>query len=263
MPEPTQNGNGAGSAPLNEAARELVVQHLDEAQAVEKALITTLQAHIAMTPRGEYRRLLERHLSETRQQSGAIERRLEALGAGTGLVAAAYGLVQTAVGQALALAKGPVDLLRGADAQEKQLKNARDECATEALEIALYDALEAIAGSVGDRETAELAARHREQEERMLADLRAQIPALAGATVRSGARVARVESAARPNGGGGAGGDTPEPPIAGYDRLNAGQVVSRLKGLDAEGRRAVAAYERRRRARRSILDRIEALERQA
>ena len=185
MPETTQNGNGAPAGPLSQAGRDLLVRCLEEAHGVEKALITTLQAHIAMSPAGDYRLLLERHLSETRAQAGAIERRVDALhGGGAGLASVAYGLFQTAVGQALALSKGPIDLLRGGTAEEKLLKTARDECATEALEIALYDGLEAIARSVGDRETAELAARHRAQEERMLAELREQIPSLAAATAR-------------------------------------------------------------------------------
>jgi ferritin-like metal-binding protein YciE len=183
--------NGAAPAPMIDredpdqlaAGRDLVVQYLNEAHATEQALVTTLQAHITMTPTGTYRRLLERHLGETRQQARAIERRLEELGGSSGLLSAAYGLVQTVVGQALALSKGPVDLLRGASGEEKLLKNAKDECATEALEIATYDALEATANAVGDDKTARLAARHREQEERMLADLRAEIPILADATV--------------------------------------------------------------------------------
>jgi ferritin-like metal-binding protein YciE len=165
--------------------RALVVQNLHEAQATERALVTTLQAHIAMTPQSDYRALLERHLEETRAQSSAISRRLEELGEAGGVATAGYGLVQTVVGQALALAKGPLDLLRGASREEKLLKNAKDECATEALEIATYDALEAIAQAAGDQATADLAVRHRGQEERMLADLRATLPRLAEATYAS------------------------------------------------------------------------------
>ena len=50
----------------------LLTQHLSEAHATERALITTLQAHIAMTPAGPYRRLLERHLNETRGHAAAM-----------------------------------------------------------------------------------------------------------------------------------------------------------------------------------------------
>lgn len=171
--EADENGTGRG----------LVVQYLQEAHATEQALVTTLQAHITMTPVGSYRQLLERHLIETRQQARAIEHRLAELGGSGGVLAAGYGFAQAVVGQALALAKGPLDLLRGANGDEKRLKNAKDECASEALEIATYDALEAAARAVGDETTAQLAERHRRQEERMLAGLREQIPALAEAAV--------------------------------------------------------------------------------
>ena len=166
-----------------EAGRAIVRQYLEEAHAVETALVTTLQAHITMTPTGDYRVLLERHLGETRQQARAIERRLEELGAGANVVSAAAGLARTLVGQVLALSKGPIDVLRGAGGEEKLLKNAKDECATEALEIATYDALEAAGNAVGDAKTVRLARQHRLQEERMLRELRELIPELTAATV--------------------------------------------------------------------------------
>ena len=166
-----------------EPSKQKVVQYLNEAHATEEALVTTLRAHIAMTPKGSYRDLLERHLGETQQQARTIERRLEELGEGRSLVAAGVGLAQTVVGQVLALSKGPVDVLRGKSGEEKLLKNAKDECATEALEIATYDALHTLADAVGDDETARLAERHRGQEERMLEELRGHIPALTHATV--------------------------------------------------------------------------------
>src|SRR5918912_4379708 len=125
-------------------------RYLNEAHATETALVTTLQAHLAMTPPGSYRDLLRRHLDETRGHVAAVERRIDALDAGSGFVDAALGLVQTLVGQALALSKGPFDALRGTSLEEKLLKNAKDECATEALEIATYDAIEAVAKACGD-----------------------------------------------------------------------------------------------------------------
>jgi ferritin-like metal-binding protein YciE len=168
-----------------EAGRMLVVQQLEEAHATEAALVTTLSAHISMTPQGGYRKLLERHLQETKDQAQAIQERLGELGAHRSIVASGFGLAQTVVGQALALGKGPIDLLRGRAGEEKLLKNAKDECATEALEIATYDALEATARAVGDGKTADLAARHRKQEERTLEGLRKLIPSLAEAYVRA------------------------------------------------------------------------------
>jgi ferritin-like metal-binding protein YciE len=166
-----------------EIAERLVVQYLTEAHATEEALVTTLRAHISITPAGGYRDLLERHLGETRQHASAIERRLEELDASNSILAAGLSLAQTVVGQALALAKGPVDMLRGKSGEEKLLKNAKDECATEALEIATYEALHTLAEAVGDEQTAQLAIRHLGQEERMLEELRKHVVALTHATV--------------------------------------------------------------------------------
>src|SRR3954471_20038777 len=166
-----------------QTARAMLIQYLNEAHATEQALVRTLQAHVALTPRGPYRDLLEHHLEETRGHAGAVERRLRDLGAGSSLVGATLGLAQSMLGQVLALSKGPLDVLRGHGGEEKLLKNAKDECATEALEIATYDALETLAREAGDSTTAALAARHRADEERMLAALRALIPGLTGATL--------------------------------------------------------------------------------
>jgi ferritin-like metal-binding protein YciE len=164
----------------------LVRRYLEEAHALETALVTTLGAHIAMTSDPDYRALLERHLGETRDQVKALERRLRSVGGSRrGVVGIATGIVRTAVGQALVLTKGPLDLLRTPDQRERMLKNAKDECVTEALEIATYDVLEAVAKAAGDRTTARLAAEHRKQEQRMLADLRAQIAALSVETFES------------------------------------------------------------------------------
>jgi ferritin-like metal-binding protein YciE len=70
------------------------------------------------------------------------------------------------VGQALALGKTPFDLLRGSGGEEKVLKYAKVACASEALEIATYTAIERLASSVGDHETAQLAASILADEER-------------------------------------------------------------------------------------------------
>ena len=167
--------------------KTLVIQYLDEAHATETALVSNLTAHIAMTTDTPYRKVLERHLRETRDQVENIEARRAELGAdgGRGILAVTAGLARDAIGQALVLTKGPLDLLRTPDQRERMLKNAKDECATEALEIATYDALEAAAQAAGDTKTAKLAADHRKDEERMLADLREHIVRLTKQTFES------------------------------------------------------------------------------
>ena len=65
------------------------------------------------------------------------------------------------------------------------LKNAKDACASEALEIATYTAIERLARAVGDDETAALAASIRTDEEKMLERVLREIPKLTDAVVRA------------------------------------------------------------------------------
>jgi ferritin-like metal-binding protein YciE len=156
-----------------------LLQYVNETHALEAALVSTLSAHIAMTPAGPYRDALERHHRETREHAARLESRLTELGDSNNPLEAVYGLAQNIIGQVLALGKAPLDLVRGLSAEEKLLKNARDEAASEALEIATYDGLEAAASALGDEETATIAREHRADEERFLAELRELIPELA------------------------------------------------------------------------------------
>jgi ferritin-like metal-binding protein YciE len=162
----------------SDQARAKLLQYLSEAHATERALIRTLQTHISVTPAGKYRSGLERHLRETRSHADRVGQRLEGLGISRNPLAAWFGVTEMLVGQALVLAKGPFDLLRGSGGEEKLLKNAKDEAATEALEITTYLALEQLAHRLGDEETAQLAASIRAEEERMLEQIREHIAAL-------------------------------------------------------------------------------------
>ena len=63
------------------------------------------------------------------------------------------------------------------------LKNAKDTCATEALEIATDTAIEELAKRTGDDTTAKLAREIRQDEERMLATVQGELPALVEAVV--------------------------------------------------------------------------------
>jgi ferritin-like metal-binding protein YciE len=166
-------------------SQQKVVQYLNEARASEQALVRVLQSQIAMTPRGSYRTALEQHLDVTRGHADRLSARLGELGNGGNPLTAAVGIVESVVGQMLALGKTPVDLLRGSGGEEKVLKNAKDACATEALEIATYTAIERLADSVGDERTAKLAASIRSDEEKMLQRVLREIPKLAAAVVRA------------------------------------------------------------------------------
>ena len=88
-----------------------------------------------------------------------------------------------AAGKVKALAKGPLHMLRGTGEAEKMLKNVKTEYFNEHEEIATYTAIETLAESVGDAETATLARTIRRDEERMAKFLAGQIPVLTKAVV--------------------------------------------------------------------------------
>jgi ferritin-like metal-binding protein YciE len=165
--------------------QQKVIQYLNEAHGTEQALVRELQAQIAMTPRGAYRSILETHLDETRRHADRVGRRLQALGQGGNVVTFVVGAVQGVVGQAMSIGRAPLELVRGSGGEEKVLKNAKDACASEALEIATYTAIERLAEQVGDEETAKLAASIRGDEERMLQRILKEIPKLTTAVVRA------------------------------------------------------------------------------
>ncbi len=271
------------------STHDKIVQYLHEAHAMELALVRTLQAHRAITPTGQYRTLLDRHLTETREHAERVSRRLRDLGHGPGLIDMGYGIAQRLVSQAFALGKAPLDMVRGSGGEEQLLKNAKDECASEALEIATYDALEELARQAGDDATAELAARHRADEERQLAALREQIPTLTAAVVgaevrgepsydagstgaaqalratkRAAGEVAQdaVHAARTATGTLSATQEREEhrKPISGYDELTVEEVTAQLDDMTPAQLRHVATYEHAHKRRRGVLDAVSRLQ---
>ena len=133
-----------------------LVKHIDEAIAMEENVKRMLDGMIQTTEDPGVIDLLEQHKVETEQHSQRLRARLEAHGASPSMAREATGILG-------ALAKLPVDMVRG----EKAGRNARDGYATEHMEIASYQLLERIATRAGDDETAEVARLNREEEEAM------------------------------------------------------------------------------------------------
>ena len=101
-----------------------------------------------------------------------------------GPVGEAASAVSAAASNAVAAAKGPLHMLRGTGESEKMLKNAKTEYWNEFEEIATYTAIETLAETVGDKETAKLARGIRREEERMAKFLEGQIPQLTKSVAR-------------------------------------------------------------------------------
>jgi ferritin-like metal-binding protein YciE len=187
----------------DQTVRDLkLVQYLNEAYGKEKELETALQAHIGMTTKAPYKKRLQQHLKETKAHARTVERRIKQLGGkaeavpAPGPIGDAASAVTSAASKAVSAAKGPLHALRGTGENEKMLKNAKTEFWNEHEEIATYTAIETLAETVGDKDTAKLAREIRREEERMAKFLAGQIPTLTKA-------VAREEiPAAERNGGG-------------------------------------------------------------
>ena len=133
-----------------------LVKHIDEAIAMEENVKRMLDGMIETTEDPGVIDLLEHHKLETEKQSQRLRHRLEAHGASPSMVREATGILG-------ALAKLPLDMVRG----EKAGRNARDAYATEHMEIAAYQLLERVAIRAGDEETAEVARLNRAEEEAM------------------------------------------------------------------------------------------------
>jgi ferritin-like metal-binding protein YciE len=170
---------------MSKQQQQKIVQYLNEAHGSELALVRQLQAQIAMTPQGQYRKGLETHLRETRRHAERVEARLSELGEGNNPLQAGLGALESLIGQALALTKTPLDLVRGSGGEEKVLKNAKDSCAAEALEIATYTALARLARNAGDADTERLAKSILADEQKMLDRLLKEIPGLTDAVAQA------------------------------------------------------------------------------
>jgi len=179
-----------------------LAQYLNEAYGKERELETALQAHIGMTTRPPYKKRLQQHLKETKGHARALERRIKQLGGkaeatpAPGPVGEVAAAATTVASKAVSAAKGPLHAIRGTGENEKMLKNAKTEYWNEHEEIATYTAIETLAESVGDRDTAKLARDIRREEERMAKFLQSQIPALSKGVARE-----EIPAAERRNGG--------------------------------------------------------------
>ena len=178
-----------------------LVQYLNEAYGKEKELETALQAHIKMTTRPPYKKRLQQHLKETKGHSRLVKQRIKALGGKTdttpapGPVGDVASAATTVANKAVSAAKGPLHAIRGTGEQEKMLKNAKTEYFNEHEEIATYSAIETLAESVGDKDTARLAREIRRDEERMAKFLQSQITVLTKGVARE-----EIPAAERRNG---------------------------------------------------------------
>jgi ferritin-like metal-binding protein YciE len=139
-----------------DARKELVVKHLEEAYAMEQQVERMLDSLIRTTAHPELKQDFEKHRAETEQHAQRLKERLDMYGEGPSRLKDAGGMMA-------ALMKGVADAARS----ENDARNVRDAYTTEHMEIASYQLLERVAKAAGDVETAEVARRNRDEEQRV------------------------------------------------------------------------------------------------
>jgi|tagenome__1003787_1003787.scaffolds.fasta_scaffold18996157_1 ferritin-like metal-binding protein YciE len=140
----------------NTQLREKLVEHIQDAHAMEQNVVLMLDSLICMTNHeATLTRLLE-HRKETQRHERLLKERLQELGDPRSW---------TADGAAVAgsLLKAVTDRMR----TDRPLRNARDAYITEHTEIAAYEILERMAVRLGDAGTAHIARTIRQDEEKM------------------------------------------------------------------------------------------------
>jgi hypothetical protein len=185
----------------------LVIPALHDVRDAQAAVVEKFQAHIAVTPAGGYRQILERHVADAEDHISSIDEHMNQL--------RPHGLLQDALegarhlaGQATRVARLPLDVamavpagvLRGRRraAERQLLKNAEDEYAITALAVATCRAGESIAQEAADAAGADLLGSIRRHDEELLQTLGDNLQEQAGAVVAAANGGHRAEAA---NGG--------------------------------------------------------------
>ena len=178
-----------------------LVEMLNEAYGKERQLQVALASHLEVTTRDDYEKALRQHLKETKSHASMVAKRINQLGGtaetvtlpGPESASKAAQSIQGAVGKAKAAAQGPLHLARGSGEQAKMLHNARVQYREEAEEIATYTVIDALATSVGDKQTAKLARDIRRDEERMAKFIDDLLPQLATDVAHDEIPVSEIE----------------------------------------------------------------------
>src|SRR3954470_23942613 len=187
-------------------ARDAVlVKYLNEAYGKEKQLEQNLTVLIGRAQNHKsLKKGFQDHLRVTKNQARGLQQRIKALGGkaeisadlpGPDRITEAASAVTNLANRAVAMAKGPVQLLRGTGEADNMLRNVRDAFWNEAEEIAHYNVIETVATKLNDKETAKLAKQFRREEEKMQTFLSRELDKLATQVIRD-----EVPAAERRNG---------------------------------------------------------------
>lgn len=145
---------------MGKLMKDKLIEHLQDAHALETNMIVMLQNNIAACADDGIRHVYEWHLDETRRHEKLLRERLEELDSAPSLRKEG-----PAIGGAFV--KGLVDGVRS----DKHGKMARDSYIAEQTEIAAYELLKRVARHAGDEKTMDLAENIRLEEVNMVVHL--------------------------------------------------------------------------------------------
>lgn len=267
-------------------ASDMLVPALREVRRAELALANRFRAHLAGTPAGEYREVLQRRVGDARGHIYRIDERLGTLQSG-GLVPSVLETAWRLAGQAARL---PFDVAmavpsvvfrgRGRATEHQLLKNVEDEYAVTAYAVAICRAAERVAQKAQDAASSELLSSIRRDHEEALEEFgnsleqRAEAAMLAAQTTdgwnaTGAAQTVRAwsswlrETAERMPGADRLQGAPEgalirdyELPVPDYRRLSTREILEQLPYLAQRDLAAVGAYERAHAARPAVLSLI-------
>jgi ferritin-like metal-binding protein YciE len=136
--------------------QDRLVHYLDDAWALEKALVSMLEDMADEVNDPEIRSLFEEHRATTHRHEEDLEARIRALGKEPSKLKGVANRVIAKLG----------DVIHSAhDDYDKTAQHLMEAFAAEHLEMAMYESLASYAEAIGDEETAKLARDHFEDEE--------------------------------------------------------------------------------------------------
>ena len=143
-----------------ETTQERLIRYLDNAWAVEKGLVDSLKSMAQDVNDPDVSAMFQEHAQVTWRQEEALEARIRELGSEPSGTKGFFSSMMGRMSEFMQMTQ---------DEYDRTTQNVIKAYTSEQFEMAMYQALESYAESIGDTATAELAQRHF-QEERTAAE---------------------------------------------------------------------------------------------
>lgn len=158
----------------DEAHKELLVAWLNDAYAMEKALIPVLENHAKdLKEYPDVQAKIQQHIEQTRRHADLVENCVEHLGESVSSVKSGFGSL---LGQLKSISTGW--------AKDELIKNALADCGAEYFEVACYTSLIEAARLYGDEEVAQTCREIQEEDREMAQWLEENIPTITEVVMR-------------------------------------------------------------------------------